>query len=79
MAANAFLLFITGFESPSSTLSYCLYELALNQNIQQKLRIEVQQVKNESQLTYESLRELTYMDAVLSGIFILLNGSFIYS
>lgn len=71
IAANAFLFFVAGFETTASTLSYFFYELALNQDIQEKLRSEVQKVKDKNQtLTYESLRELTYMDAVISGKFI---------
>lgn len=68
IAANSFLFFIAGFETTASTLSYCLYELALNQDIQDKLRSEVQQLKAQiKELNYENLRELTYMDAVISG------------
>lgn len=70
VAANVFLFFVAGFETTASTLSYCFYELALNQDIQDKLRSEVQQIKNKSRsktMTYELLREMTYMDAVITG------------
>lgn len=65
-----FPFFTAGFETTASTLSYCLYELALNRDIQDRLRSEVQQVKNKSggqTMSYDLLREMTYMDAIVSG------------
>jgi len=34
-------MFAAGFETVSSTVSYCLYELALNKSIQDKVRQEI--------------------------------------
>lgn len=68
IAANSFLFLVAGFETTATTMSYCLYELAINQNVQEKLRSEVQEVKSTSKkLTYELLKGMTYLDAVISG------------
>lgn len=69
VAANAFLFFAAGFETTASTLSFCLHELAINQDIQEKLRTEVEKVKarNGEKLTADCLKDFTYMDMVLAG------------
>lgn len=69
VAANAFLFFSAGFETTASTLSFCLYELAINQDIQEKLRTEVETVKAQcaGKFTAESLKQFNYMDMVLAG------------
>ncbi|XP_065207592.1 probable cytochrome P450 6a14 [Planococcus citri] len=68
VAANAFLFFAAGFETTASTLSFCLYELAINQDIQEKLRQEVETVKTQcgGKLTAECLKDFNYMDMVLA-------------
>lgn len=43
LAANAFAFFIAGFETTASTISYCLYELAINPEIQIKLRDKIKE------------------------------------
>lgn len=67
--ANATLMFTAGAETVSVTLSYCLYELALNSDIQNKLRDEIN-LTNEKyggQFTNEFLMDLHYADMVLDG------------
>ena len=69
MAAQVFVFFIGGFETSSTTMSFCLYELALNQDVQQRLRIEIDDVlnKHDDQITYEAIQEMQYLDNVVSG------------
>lgn len=70
IVANTFAIYLAGFETTSTTLSFCLYELALNQNIQEKVRAEIQQIKEQNGgLNYNSLQEMTYVDAVIAGKF----------
>lgn len=67
-AAQAFVFFIAGFETSSSTATYCLYELAINQDIQNKLYQEIIQVINKhGELTYDSINEMVYLHQVVSG------------
>lgn len=58
-----------GFGTISSTLSFCAYELALNEDIQHNLRLEVQRVKDDyGHLNYDSLKKLSFLEAVIAGI-----------
>ncbi|ALC40934.1 Cyp6u1 [Drosophila busckii] len=66
MAAQAFVFFVAGFETSSSTMGFCLYELALQPDVQQKLREEIETVLGDAELTYEALGELTYLEQVLA-------------
>lgn len=67
-AAQAFVFFIAGFETSSTTASHCLYELAVHQEIQEKVREEIKSVLEEyGQLNYESLNRMTYLHQCVSG------------
>lgn len=69
IVANLFILLVGGFESSSSAMSFCIYELALNENIQQNVRLEIQKVKDEyGKFDYDSLKKMSYLDAVIAGI-----------
>lgn len=68
IAAQVFVFFIAGFETSSTTMSYCLHELALNPDIQQRMREEVDRVllKHEGAITYEAIQEMEYLDKAIS-------------
>jgi len=70
-------MFAAGFETVSSTISYSLYELALNKSIQDKVRQEIQLKlsKSEGQINHEFLMDLNYLDMVIAGsyYYIILN------
>ncbi|XP_022824780.1 cytochrome P450 6B1-like [Spodoptera litura] len=67
ISANAFIIFLGGFETTSSTLAFLFLELAANQQVQEKMREEIRQVvdKHEGKITYELLQELVYMEMVI--------------
>lgn len=69
MTAQSFLFFIAGFETNSSTMSMCLYEMARNPDVQQKAFEEISTVlqKYDDKLTYESLAEMKYMERCIEG------------
>ncbi|XP_030368881.1 probable cytochrome P450 6a14 [Scaptodrosophila lebanonensis] len=68
LAAQAFVFFIAGFETSSSTMAFCLYELALHQEIQDRLRKEIESVLEalDGELTYEAMQQMHYLDQVLA-------------
>ncbi len=75
LASNMFIFFLAGFETTATTLSYCLYELALNQEIQDKLREEIKNEhdKHGGTIPFDDLKKLTYLEMVLSGMYSLIN------
>lgn len=69
IAAQAMIFFFAGFESVTSVMAFMAYELAVNPDIQKKLRDEVQETSSEcgGKLTYEALMKMKYLDMVISG------------
>lgn len=69
IAAQAFVFFLAGFETSSTTLGFCLYELAINPDIQEKTRKEIQNAlkKHEGKFTYEAMLDMPYVDHVING------------
>ncbi|KAG5888981.1 hypothetical protein JTB14_026052 [Gonioctena quinquepunctata] len=66
--ANALMFFFAAFESVSSLLCFMSYELAVNSDIQERLRKEIKKTLNEckGKITYEALLKMKYMDMVVS-------------
>lgn len=77
LTAQAVVFFVAGFETSSSTMAFSLYELAQNQEIQDKLRQEIRKMdeKNNGVLTYTDIKEMKYLDKVFKGNFKVLNLS----
>ncbi|XP_046734118.1 probable cytochrome P450 6a14 [Diprion similis] len=66
-AAQAFVFWLGGFDTSSSTVTYCLYELALHQVLQDKVAEEVNRVLEEfGDVSYESIRAMDYLHKVVS-------------
>lgn len=70
ITAQALVFFIAGFDTSSTLTSFTTYELAINKNVQNKLRKEVDDTFEafDGKLTYEALGNLKYMDMVISGM-----------
>ncbi len=68
MAAESFIFFFGGFHTSASLMNFLLYELALNHQIQTKLRQEIDTKLNENngKLSYETIAEMKYLDMVVN-------------
>ncbi|XP_076663916.1 cytochrome P450 9e2-like isoform X5 [Andrena cerasifolii] len=68
MTYQAFLFFLAGYDTTSSCLCFAAHEIAVNPEVQAKLRTEVEEVvrKTDGKPTYEAIRDMRYMDAVLN-------------
>ncbi|CAK9797731.1 Probable cytochrome P450 6a20 [Anthophora plagiata] len=66
-AAQAYVFYLAGYETSSTTATFCLYELAKNQDVQNKLREEIRKViKEHGGLTYAALHDMNYLQKVIS-------------
>ncbi|XP_074025901.1 probable cytochrome P450 6a23 [Leptinotarsa decemlineata] len=67
VAAQCFVFFVAGFETSATTMTFALLELSLNQDIQDKLRQEINTVlkKHDMQFTYDSVMEMKYLEKVI--------------
>lgn len=69
MVAQCFVFFLAGFETSSTTMTFALFELSIHPEIQEKVREELFRVlkKYNNKITYDSLKELEYMQQVVEG------------
>ncbi|XP_039312296.1 cytochrome P450 9e2 [Solenopsis invicta] len=68
IVSQAFIFFFAGFDTSSMLMCYVAHELAVNQDIQDRLREEIQQylLEGNGEISYESLSKMPYMDMVIS-------------
>ncbi|XP_065091270.1 probable cytochrome P450 6d5 [Ochlerotatus camptorhynchus] len=67
VAAQAYVFFLAGFETSSTTMSFCLYELAKNATIRRKVQQEIDSVMERygGELTYEGITEMRYLECCI--------------
>jgi len=67
--AQSFVFFIAGFDTSSSTMGFALYEMSKNQEIQDKVRAELDDVlqQHDHKFTYECIQDLKYLNQVING------------
>ncbi|CAG9820505.1 unnamed protein product [Phaedon cochleariae] len=67
LIGQTFVFFLAGFETSSSTTTMTLYELAENQDVQDRLREEITSTfeKNNNDLSYEALMGMKYLGQVI--------------
>uniref|UniRef100_T1H896 Uncharacterized protein n=1 Tax=Rhodnius prolixus TaxID=13249 RepID=T1H896_RHOPR len=67
LAAHCMTFFINGAETASIQLTFTLFELAVNSDVQEKLRNEIKQaVNNVREFDYDKLWGLPYLEMVIS-------------
>lgn len=68
MTAQSFVFLLAGSETVSATLSFALYHVARDESIQQMLTKEIDSaLAKHGGFTYQSVKEMTYMDQLLQG------------
>ncbi|XP_047118506.1 probable cytochrome P450 6a13 [Schistocerca piceifrons] len=69
VAAQAWVFFLAGFETSSTTVSFCLYELARHPDIQKKVQEEIDDAlkKNNGDVTYDIIMtQMPYLEKVVN-------------
>lgn len=79
IVAQAVTFFIAGFFTSSNAMSHLLYELALNQHMQERVRVEIREVLKvtKGELEYDTIKRMDYLDAVFKGKAAILNQAFV--
>lgn len=69
MTASAFVFLLAGTDTTAGTMGFILYELAANQDLQERLLQEIIEVlKNHDGVpTYEAVKGMKYLNQVISG------------
>lgn len=67
LAGYTLSIFTEGYETSSSVLGFAIYEMARNQDIQERLHEEITDVlaKYDGVCTFEALQEMEYLDNVI--------------
>ncbi|KAK5641054.1 hypothetical protein RI129_009601 [Pyrocoelia pectoralis] len=68
ITAQVMIFFFAGFDTVSTMMSYTIYELALNPDLQKRLREEIDDAVKLSngEITYDNLLEMKFLDMVIS-------------
>lgn len=67
IAAQTFTFIAGGSETTATVLSYAMYELAANQDVQKRLQDVVDTVLSSKEFYYNAVKEMTYMDQFFWG------------
>lgn len=75
LAAECSVFFAAGYETSSATLGMACLELALNPDIQNRLRAEIISYleQTDGKMTYDTISEMKYLDQVVNGKLFLIN------
>lgn len=66
MFFSAFVFFIGAFETTSSTMALCLYELSKNQSLQRKVQLEIDEVlERRKSFDFEMMAELKFLECCI--------------
>lgn len=70
IAAQCLVFYAAGFETSSITTHYAIFELAQNQEVQEKVREEIHAVlkRHEGKVTYDAIMEMSYLGNVVDGM-----------
>nr|AZJ25099.1 CYP9A121 [Cydia pomonella] len=66
LTAQAVIFFLAGFETVSTAMTFLMYELALNPEVQEKLAKEIRGQEKSGRFDYGSVQRMSYLDMVVS-------------
>ncbi|XP_052815529.1 cytochrome P450 3A24-like isoform X2 [Mya arenaria] len=64
--SNSIIFMLAGFDTTATSIAWVLYELALNPDVQEKLIDSIDQEIGDSELSYDNVFTMQYMDMVMS-------------
>ncbi|XP_062566717.1 cytochrome P450 3A29-like isoform X2 [Saccostrea cucullata] len=62
---QAFLFFVAGYETTANTMNFVSYELAVNQEVQDRVVQEIKDQIGKDEPNYENVNKLQYMEQVI--------------
>ncbi|XP_025103410.1 cytochrome P450 3A5-like [Pomacea canaliculata] len=65
VAGQGFIILIAGYETTATTLQYLTYNLAMNQDVQQRVYEEMRDELGDEDPTYDNVGRLKYLDNVI--------------
>ncbi|GJQ70005.1 Cyp6g1 [Trypoxylus dichotomus] len=66
IVAQAMLFFLAGYETTNSTITFAIYEISLNKEIQSKLRKEINNsIGNNEEFLYYALKDMSYLHKIV--------------
>ncbi|XP_050094490.1 probable cytochrome P450 6a13 [Anopheles aquasalis] len=67
LKAQTFGFFVAGYDTSSSNVTFCLYELALNEECQERARTCVlEALQKHGGMTYEAIADMDYLDRCIN-------------
>lgn len=72
MTAQVLIFFLAGYETSSTTLTFLLYELAVNPHVQTNLRKEINETlrRHNQNITYDVMIEMHYLHRCIDGRYV---------
>lgn len=69
VAAQAFVFFFAGFETSSTTMTFCLHLLAHHQNIQDEARESIRKTlsRYDGKFCYDAVMEMSFVEQIIEG------------
>lgn len=65
ISAQSFTFFLAASETASAPIAFCMYELAKNPKIQQKVHDEIDKTLNGQEMTYDLIKSLKYVECCI--------------
>ncbi|XP_051157198.1 cytochrome P450 9e2-like [Leptopilina boulardi] len=67
IAAQGLIFFLAGFSTSATAMGFVIHELAVNPEIQEKLREEIDHLtEQEGEISYDTLFKMKYLDMIIS-------------